>query len=886
MLLPVGVLFGPALASDSSFAMRDAGHFYYPLFQWTSGEWGAGRAPLWNQLDAGGTPVVADASSSVFYPGKLVFALPVSFALRFKLYAVAHVLLAAFGGYRLARRCGGSTQAAVLAAVGYSCGGSVAFQYCNVVFLVGAAWLPWAWLALLAWMQSFDWRWLAGLAVALALMILGGDPQMAVHALLGGLLYVLLLGRDREHRRDDPAAPGELARLAWRTLVAGLAGLGGAALLAFLLAAVQVLPAREAAEDSTRAAYATPRNVYEAVAVAREPSSPADKRKEPVSGRIVRGIFTSPAANTHHEDVYDFSIGPWRFAELFWPNVFGRMFPIHRRWLNELPAEGRIWTPTLYLGLLTSVLGLWQLRFRSVNRRQAWLSWTFVLFALGSLGWYGIGWLVREVYASVLGGDSNQIGIGHPVGGVYWLLVTFVPSYVQFRYPAKLLVVASLALSLLAAKGWDEALEKEPKSLTLGLKLLVGASVLGLIGSWLMGGWFMARAWQADPAFGPFDAAGALFDLRLALAQTIVVAAVSLWFFRDAGRRSSQVWRTALLVLLLLELSLANRCFVATAPAATWRRPSDVAASFNRLDSGEATKAYRVRASNWWPSEFATASSPERMRQITAWEHDTLFPKHNLLAGQALADSSSSLRPADRDWFWKVARRMRGRGSLVPHQTALQLTGTQWVVAPPGFRPAANESWQEVQLAGQWSADVRLWRVPAPLPGAWVVNYALVLSPLPQGADPRLVEERTRHVLMEAGQPRDFRRTAVVETDQPVIDLVQLAVEEEERPDCRVDHISPQRLVMHAELTRPGLLVINQPYARGWVARRVTDRGEQEVPVLRTNRILQGIALPAGKHTIEISYEPSSLRVGAVLSGVCWLAVLVAVGAGYFRSRG
>jgi len=44
--IPLVALFGPALTSDRSFAVRDAGHFYYPLFQWCCREWAAGRVPL------------------------------------------------------------------------------------------------------------------------------------------------------------------------------------------------------------------------------------------------------------------------------------------------------------------------------------------------------------------------------------------------------------------------------------------------------------------------------------------------------------------------------------------------------------------------------------------------------------------------------------------------------------------------------------------------------------------------------------------------------------------------------------------------------------------------------------------------------------------------
>src|SRR5262245_16586001 len=182
--IPIAALFGPALFADRSFAMRDAGHFYYPLFEWCCREWAAGRVPLWNTLENCGVPVLADGSSSVFYPGKLLFVLPLDFALRYKLYIVGHVMLAAVNSYVLARAWRASPFASAVAAICYSCGGNVVFQYCNVVFLVGAAWLPLAVLALDRMLQLASWRWAVGLGVILALLVLGGDPQAAYHAAL------------------------------------------------------------------------------------------------------------------------------------------------------------------------------------------------------------------------------------------------------------------------------------------------------------------------------------------------------------------------------------------------------------------------------------------------------------------------------------------------------------------------------------------------------------------------------------------------------------------------------------------------------------------------------------------------------------------------------
>ena len=264
ILLPVAGLFGGALLRGDVLAGRDVSNFYYPLFQWECRQWRECRVPLWSPQDNLGMPLLADGSSSVFYPGKLVFALPLDFARRFTLYVTLHLVCAAWAAYFAARRFGASVEAAGLAAVSYTLGGNVLYHYSNVIFLVGAAWLP---LALLAGHQMLvlrSWRWASLLAVVLALMILGGDPQTAYHVLLLAGFYGVLRawGRRRFTKparvRSGRGLLQNLPRQRWVLLAAATAGAG-------LLAAVQILPAAEWTRVSERAAYRVPRSVWETI---------------------------------------------------------------------------------------------------------------------------------------------------------------------------------------------------------------------------------------------------------------------------------------------------------------------------------------------------------------------------------------------------------------------------------------------------------------------------------------------------------------------------------------------------------------------------------------------------------------------------------------------
>src|SRR5687767_10886866 len=105
-------IFSAPLLLGQVCAYRDAGNFYHPLFSWQCAEWSAGRIPLWNPNDGLGAPSHADATASVFYPGKILFALPLPFFLRFNLYIAVHVLFSAWSLYYVARRWEASEAAA------------------------------------------------------------------------------------------------------------------------------------------------------------------------------------------------------------------------------------------------------------------------------------------------------------------------------------------------------------------------------------------------------------------------------------------------------------------------------------------------------------------------------------------------------------------------------------------------------------------------------------------------------------------------------------------------------------------------------------------------------------------------------------------------------
>jgi hypothetical protein len=78
---------------------------------------------------------------------------------------------------------------------------------------------------------------------------------------------------------------------------------------------------------------------------------------------------------------------------------------------------------------------------------------------------------------------------------------------------------------------------------------------------------------------------------------------------------------------------------------------------------------------------------------------------------------------------------------------------------------------------------------------------------------------------------------------------------------------------------RDAILVLSEIYYPGWQA---TIDGNP-APLERANWNLRAVPVPAGNHTVQVTFAPRTFRVGAVISGLS-LALLLAIFA--WRGRG
>lgn len=883
-------LFGEVVFLPRSFAYRDTAHFYYPLFELIQQEWAAGRVPLWNPYEGAGTPLAAIPTASVFYPGKLIFCLPVSFDVAFKSYVLLHILFAAFSAYRLARALGRCVNAAGFAAVSYAFCGSVMFQHCNVVFLCGAAWLPLAFLAGIRMIQERRSAWGIVFGAILAMMTLAGDPQMGYLAGLLIAFLALLFHRAEGVLRAKPTT--------WRLIQCRPCLLVIAALTGLLLSSIQVLPSVELSRRTSRAAAMIPRNVYEIPGYFWQTSISGDQPAEQIGSRWYDSIIGNPPSTDAYElEITHFSLAPWRLVEFFLPNIDGEVFHQSQRLIPTQRAEHALWVPTLYMGLLPILLAIWSWRVRKTDVLTRWVSWLVLIGVVGSFGAFGVGWLLRLIVQLVGGlttngdlGTPGRFPIGDSVGGLYWLFKNLLPGFSYFRYPSKLMGIAAVGLSLLAAQGWDRVFLQGESFPSRVFAVLIAVS-LGALACLLA----IGAPWHAP-------------------LHTIVISSILWGLLRRQGRADhskKSVWiPPTLLILTTFELGIANDWTVLTAPSAEWHRAPQVAALIERAEDTDAAQTGQVRQPfRVYRMDF----TPESQLSGLRWERDTLSPKHHLQPGITMLTLEGTMLLHDYRLFfrWGLQQGPDGRMEGVQPRRAFDAWGTKYFLLPRQELVDANSPQSTVGLRRAWEKphdstgnppvapqgpkldslptesldgldDLIVLSNPDHFPRAWIVHDVRFIHPISSHDSAQINTILQAINFPHPGAQLDLRKTAVVEDESLAASPEQSMLDFTE-PDrslgdeaCRVLQSDPNHVEVDAVLRSPGLVVLAEVYYPGWTLEVASDGGAAvSKPILRTNRMMRGVLLPAGRHRLTFRYQPVTFKLGTAVSGISWMLLSV-----------
>jgi hypothetical protein len=428
-----------------------------------------------------------------------------------------------------------------------------------------------------------------------------------------------------------------------------------------------------------------------------------------------------------------------------------------------------------------------------------------------------------------------------------------------FRFPAKAMLPASLLWALLVGLGWatwQRPWTRPDRRRALMLVVLaIGSGVVGLVGAgWVAG----APPVLLDLAHPDVVAGGTAASLgttaaRLRAASSASLALGVLMAARLACRLPP-AWLTAGSLLLVLgDLALAGRTVNALAPKQLLSQRPPILALLPP-DSREA----RIYA-------FAPGLGKPPVRGPAGWEPsaalalgavEALRPPSGArfrLAGSYDGDFTGLAPPA-----LSSLTRLSRQGDVKLAIRLFQLGSVDYVVAVgsvpfPGLISLGEH-------ASVFPSPVSLYRVPDPLPRAYWVGRA------------RLSEEPGEAIAALADPLFDPRREVILPAGSPLLQGSSDAAGVGRILDRRSD-----RLSVEVSAGAPGYLVVAEAYHRGW---RATVDG-RPATVMPANVLFRAVAVPAGRHLVEMVYRPPSVFLGlgisalaALAAGAAWLVCL------------
>ncbi|HEV3331177.1 MAG TPA: YfhO family protein, partial [Bryobacteraceae bacterium] len=218
MLQPI-LFYWRVLINPSSHIPYDIEGFHLPLISYIGQCLRRGVAPLWDPYPYCGVPFHADLTTALFYPFTWLAVLAGNHSQgRNLLYWVEaldplHMILAGLFTFLLLRRMELCRPAALLGASVYQLGGYFASQAQHLGAISTGAWLPLAILAVFELRDRMRVRWIAVLAIAVAMSILAGysAASLVVAGAVALLVIALLAVRDASWRIIPSVAIGFLA---------------------------------------------------------------------------------------------------------------------------------------------------------------------------------------------------------------------------------------------------------------------------------------------------------------------------------------------------------------------------------------------------------------------------------------------------------------------------------------------------------------------------------------------------------------------------------------------------------------------------------------------------------------------------------------------------
>jgi hypothetical protein len=488
-------------------------------------------------------------------------------------------------------------------------------------------------------------------------------------------------------------------------------------------------------------------------------------------------------AEWDYQQTVGYSLSPAQWIGLLIPGFFGRGPQFHWGLWPRVEVG--------YLGVLPLILALLAVLRGRPRRMWAMLGLAVSAFLI-ALGIYSLphGWLT-----------------------------TLVPLFGQFRAPARLVLVMTFGLAVLASIGLDallRAAEDDRASLRRVFRLTAWAAVATCCVGLPLSYFALITGQDKSPeVFTRISVA----TIAVAIFAAMLLASMALIAARRYGWARPQVLGLLAVIVIFLDLAStgAYNDLGTRDPTLTYEHPGIV--SFLRGDGDR----YRIDARTgidqlWQPS--------------TALVHglDDVWGVVNpmLLAGY--------------ERYWE------GMGS---RSTRLyDFLNAKYIIA----RRDVELDWEKFEPAFDGDPQLNVYRNREALPRAFLVHQAIAVP--------------DREAAWDAIQSADFDPARMVVVEGEAAPLGPAIGPE--RAD--IVEYGANEIVVEVETTAPGYLVLSEVFYPDW---RALDEGGERRQVLRANYAFRAVHVDPGAVRLRIGYFPKSFSIGVAISCATVLGFLV-----------
>jgi len=457
-------------------------------------------------------------------------------------------------------------------------------------------------------------------------------------------------------------------------------------------------------------------------------------------------------------------------------------------------------------------------------------------------------------------GALVALGPHSPVHGIF---ARFVPGAAHFRFPTKVMVAVGLAAALLAGLGLAAVRSNAASRRVAGALALGGALVLAA-GSVLHGPalrWAVAWGLLLDRPGAEGDALVAAVRLLAGAALAALAGTVLL----QAGREPRAPGVTPIVAACMVaDLLIAHHDLNATAsPMLLVARPPVLSA----LDLRDRGRSYV------YDYLTATGASERHLGRAEPYAIAQPPPGVDPRPMGALAQRVYPVPPVAGTWDVEGSYDLDLRGMQPLLQRELTLTLRQAEGTPYHLRLLRMGAVRNVvslhergledlvrgpTFHGLFPEPIRTWGVPGALPRAYAVGRARAVEG--PAAIQALVEpafEPASEVILSGAGAAAAAAAAAGGTGT-----------------VRIAELFGDRVRLEADVDAPGVVVLVDawdPGWRAWIDGRPTE-------VLRANAAFRAVAVPAGRHVVEMRYRPWPVLAGLSLSAAGLLALVIGAG--------